>query len=70
MDKEYIYTGSQPHNATLRIIEVDGNGQKTAKTVDISLSNGEKVSLPEDNAHIKSMVDAGLLKDPNPIVKK
>jgi hypothetical protein len=70
MAKEFIYTGSQPHNATLRVVEVDENGKKTYRTADISLSKGDRISLPEDNAHIKSLVASGLLKDANPIVKK
>lgn len=61
MAKKYRYTGSQPHNATIRV-----NGKNT----DLKLSPGLELDLPDDHPHIKTLVSTGHLVEANNIAKK
>lgn len=60
MIKNFTYTGKHPHNATIMHTQKEGEEIKRAP-VDIRLIPGESCELPDDNAHIQSLIAQGLL---------
>jgi len=54
---KYKYTGSQPHNSSIRVKGDDGK----SSVIDLRLSPGEEIDLPSDHTVVSDLIAQNLL---------